>query len=73
MRLCITGSSQIKGAVIIPGIIYGSETWTLAKQNDLLLRRFEHKIIRKICGSIKNEMTEQSRIRTNKELNSMYS
>ena len=64
---------RIYSAVIKPVILYGSETWTITKQNELLLKRFERKMLRRIFGPIIDQRTGQYRIRTNEELKNMYS
>jgi hypothetical protein len=48
-------------------VTYGSETWTLTKSDENLLRIFETKILRKIYGPIQDGDTW--RIRNNEELN----
>jgi hypothetical protein len=52
--------------LIRPIATYGSEVWTLTKENELILQIFERKIIRKIYGPIK--MNEERKTRTNEEL-----
>jgi hypothetical protein len=52
--------------LIRPIATYGSEVWTLTKENELSLRIFERKIIRKIYGPIK--MNVEWKIRTNEEI-----
>jgi len=39
--------------VIRPLVTYGSETWTLTKSDENLLRIFKRKILRKIYGPIR--------------------
>jgi len=58
---------QIYITLIRPVVTYGSETWTLAKSDENLLRIFERKILRKIYGPIQEG--DIWRIRNNKELN----
>jgi hypothetical protein len=53
--------------LIRPVVTYGSETWTLTKADENLLRIFERKILRKIYGPIQEGDTW--RIRSNEELN----
>jgi hypothetical protein len=53
--------------LIRPVVTYGSETWTLTKSDENLLRIFERKILRKIYGPIQEGDTW--RIRNNEELN----
>jgi hypothetical protein len=48
-------------------VTYGSETWTLTKSDENLLRIFERKILRKIYGPIREG--DIWRIRNNEELN----
>jgi hypothetical protein len=58
---------QIYKMLIKPVATPGSETWTLTKSDDNLLRIFERKILRNICGPIQEGDTW--RIRNNEELN----
>jgi hypothetical protein len=53
--------------LIRPVITYGSETWTLTKSDDNLLRIFERKILHKIYGPIQE--VDIWRIGNNEELN----
>lgn len=41
--------------LIIPVLMYGSETWTLTKRDESLLMIFERKILRKIYGAIQED------------------
>jgi hypothetical protein len=43
---------QIYKALIGPVVMYGSETWTLTKSDENLLRIFKRKILQKIYGPI---------------------
>jgi hypothetical protein len=58
---------QIYKTLIRPVVTYGSETWTLTKSDENLLRIFERKIMRKIYGPI--QVGDTWRIRNNEELN----
>ena len=58
---------QIYKTLIRPVVTYGSETWTLTKSDENLLRTFERKILRKIYGPIQEG--DIWGIRNNKELN----
>ena len=53
--------------MVRPVATYGSETWTLTKSDENLLRIFERKILRKIYGPVQEGDTW--RIRYNEELN----
>jgi len=43
---------QIFKTLIRPAVTYGSETWTLTKSDENLLRIFEREILQKIYGPI---------------------
>jgi hypothetical protein len=58
---------QMYKNLVRPFVTYGSETWTLTKSDDSLLRIFERKILRKFYGLIQEGDTW--RIRNNEELN----
>jgi hypothetical protein len=58
---------QIHKTLIRPDVTYGSETWTLTKSDENLLRIFERKILRQSYGPIQEGHTW--RIRNNEELN----
>jgi hypothetical protein len=53
--------------LIRPVVTYGSETWTVKKSDENLLRIFERKILQKIYGPIQEGNIW--RIRNNEELN----
>jgi len=53
--------------LIRPVVKFGSETWTLTKSDENMLRIFERKILRKIYGPIQEG--DIWRIRNNEELN----
>jgi hypothetical protein len=58
---------QIYNMLIRPVVTYGSETWTLTKSDENLLRIFKGKILRKIYWPIQEGDTW--RMRNNEELN----
>ena len=58
---------EIYKTLIRPVVTYGSETWTLTKSDENLLRIFERKILRKIYGPILEG--DIWRTRNNEELN----
>jgi len=58
---------QIYKTLTRPVVTYGSETWTLTKSDENLLRIFERKILWKIYGPIQEG--DIWRIRNNEELN----
>jgi len=58
---------QIYKTLIRPAVTYGSETWTLTKSDENLLRIFKRKILQKIYGPIQEG--DIWRNRNNEELN----
>ncbi|KAJ4428734.1 hypothetical protein ANN_25727 [Periplaneta americana] len=64
---------RIYKAVILPVVLYGSETWTLTLREEQRLRVFENKILRKIFGAKKDEVTGEWRKLHNAELHALYS
>jgi hypothetical protein len=58
---------HIYKTLIRPVVMYGSETWTLTKSDENLLRIFNRKILRKFYGLIQEG--DIWRIRNNEELN----
>jgi sorting nexin-29 len=57
---------QIYKTLIRPVVTYGAETWTLTDTEENALRRFERKVLRKICGPVMDNGAW--RIRYNSEL-----
>jgi len=58
---------QVYKMLIRPVVMYGSETWTLTKSDENLLRIFERKILQRIYGPVQEG--DIWRIRNNEELN----
>ena len=58
---------ELHKTLIRPVATYGSEAWTLTKSDENLLKIFERKIMRKICGTIQEG--DAWRIRKSEELN----
>jgi hypothetical protein len=57
---------QIYRTLVRPVVTYGSESWTLAVEEERALAEYERKILRKIYGPVKEN--ELWRIRRNDEL-----
>ncbi|KAJ4441680.1 hypothetical protein ANN_11538 [Periplaneta americana] len=64
---------RIYKTVILPVILYGCETWTLTLREEHRLRVFENKVLRKIFGAERDEVTEEWRKLHNAELHAFYS
>jgi hypothetical protein len=43
---------QLYKTIILPTVLFGSESWTLSKTHEALLGGFERKILRRICGAL---------------------
>ena len=48
--------------MILPVVLYGCETWSLTLRVEHRLRLFENKVLRKIFGAKKDEITGESYI-----------
>ena len=59
--------------IILPVVLYGSETWFLTLKEEHRLRVFENKVLRKIFGAKKDEITGEWRKLHNAELRALYS
>ena len=59
--------------IILPGVLYGCETWSLTLREEYRLRVFENKVLRKIFGAKKDEIKVEWRKLHNGELHALYS
>ncbi|KAJ4431596.1 hypothetical protein ANN_20195 [Periplaneta americana] len=66
-------SERIYKTVILPVVLYGCETWTLTLREEHRLRVFENKVLRKIFGAKRDEVTGEWRKLHNTELHALYS
>ncbi|KAJ4434362.1 hypothetical protein ANN_22921 [Periplaneta americana] len=64
---------RIYKTVILPVVLYGCETWTLNLREEQRLRVFENKVLRKIFGAKRDEVTGEWRKLHNEELHALYS
>ncbi|KAJ4435647.1 hypothetical protein ANN_18263 [Periplaneta americana] len=64
---------RIYKTVILPVVLYGCETWTLTLRKEQRLRMFENKVLRKIFGAKRDEVTGEWRKLHNTELHALYS
>jgi hypothetical protein len=58
---------------ILPVVLYGCETWSLTLREKRRLRVFENRVLRRVFGPKKDEVTGEWRKRYNEELNDLYS
>jgi hypothetical protein len=66
-------NSGIYKIIILPAILYGCETWSLTLREELRLRVFENRVLKRIFGPKKNEVTGEWRKLRNEELRDLYS
>jgi hypothetical protein len=60
---------QIYKTLTRPVVTHGCEYWTMKKEDENILRRFERKIIRRIYGPVRQE--REWRTRNNEEIDSI--
>ena len=65
--------SKICRTIILPLVLYGYETWPLTLREKLRLRLFERRMLRRIFGPERIEVTGEWRRLHGKELNDFYS
>jgi hypothetical protein len=59
--------------VKIPAVLYGCETWSLTLREEHRLRVFKNRVLKRIFGSKRDEVTGEWRRLHNEELNDLYS
>jgi hypothetical protein len=64
---------KIYKTIILPVILYGCESWSLTLMEECRLRVFENKVLRRIFGPKRDEVTGEWRRLYNKELFALYS
>jgi PAS domain-containing protein len=65
--------SKIYRIIILPVVLYGCETWSLTLREERRLRVFENRVLRRIFGAKRDEVTGEWRKPHIEELNDMYS
>ena len=72
--VCFPRNWKLRHKTIIPPVVlYGSETWSLTLREEYRLRVLENKVLRKIFGAKKDEITDEWRKLHNAELHALYS
>ena len=64
---------KICRTIILPVILYGCETWSLTLREERRLRVYENRVLRRIFGPKKDEITGEWKELHNEELNDLYS
>jgi hypothetical protein len=59
--------------IILPVVLYGCETWSLTLREDRRLRVFENRVLRRIFGPKRDEVTGEWRKLHNEEHHNLYS
>jgi hypothetical protein len=65
IRICKT--------IILPADLYGCETWSLILREEQRLKAFENRVLRRIFGPKRDEVTREWRKLHNEELRDLYS
>jgi hypothetical protein len=60
-------------AIILPVVLYGCETWSLKLSEEHRLRVFENRVLTRIFGPKRDEVTGEWRKLHNEELHDLYS
>jgi hypothetical protein len=66
-------STKIYRTIILPVVLYGYETWSPTLREESRLRVFENRVLRRIFGPKRDEVTGEWRRLHNKELYALYS
>jgi hypothetical protein len=64
---------RIYKTIILPVVLYGCETWSLTLREKHRLRVFENRVLRRIFGPKRDEVTGEWRKFHNEELRDLYS
>jgi hypothetical protein len=64
---------RIYKTIILPMVLYGYETWFPTLREEDRLRVFENRVLRRIFGPKRDEVTERWRKLYNEELHYLYS
>jgi hypothetical protein len=60
-------------AIIFPVVLYGCETWSLTLREERMLRVYENRVLRRVFGPKRNEVTGEWIKLHNEELNDQNS
>jgi hypothetical protein len=65
--------AKIYKTIILPVVLYGCETWSLTLREEHRLKMFENRLLRRIFGPKRDEVTGEWRKLHNEELHILYS
>jgi hypothetical protein len=71
----LSKNSKIKiyRTIILPVVLYGSEAWSLTLWEERRPEVFENRVLRRVFGTKRDEVTGEWRKLHNEELNDLYS
>jgi hypothetical protein len=64
---------KIYGTIVLPAVLYGCETWSHTLREECRLRVFENRVLSRIFGPKRDEVTGEWRRLHNEELYAQYS
>ena len=64
--------TKIYRTITLPVVLYGCEAWSLTAMEERKLRVFENRVLRRIFGTRRDEVTGECRGMHNEELNGLY-
>ena len=64
---------KIYRTIILPVVLYGCETWSLTLREERRMKVFENRVLRRVSGPKRDEVTEEWRKLHNELLNDLYS
>jgi hypothetical protein len=64
---------EIYRTIILPVVPYGCETWSLTLREERRLRVFENKVLRRVFGSRRDDVSGERKKLNNVELSDWYS
>ena len=70
---CNRHAVKLVTVVILPVVLYGCETWSLTLKEELRLRVFENRVLKRVFGPKRDEVTGEWGKLHNEELNDLYS
>jgi hypothetical protein len=65
--------TRIYKTIVLPVVQYGCQTWSLTLREEHRLRVFENRVLRRIFGAKRDEVTGEWRKVHNEELRDLYS
>jgi hypothetical protein len=64
---------KIYSTISLPVVLYGCETWLLTSREECRLRVFEKRVLKRIFGPKRDEVTGEWKKLQNEKLNDLYS